>query len=469
MKLLLIVPDGVAVRNYLYSSFIKELNNNGIEVMLYHQITDAAIQEVKKVQPNISKIRAIPIFIEKPKARLLRESLAYARLLYNSRKLKNPTIMAFWNRNQKSLKQKLLYRLAEILGRLISLDYSIILKLDKSYEREILKDPVLKKIKEDLDVLQPDCILNLHQRASISAPIIEIAKQKKIPTSTVIFSWDNVPKARLVSRYDNYFVWSELMGNELDLLYPDIKKEQIKVVGTPQFEFYFQDKYIFSKEIFFKKYGLDIRKKTICFSGNDMSSPYEANYLEDICEEIGEIEISQRPQILFRRCPVDKTKRFDKILDKFKGLVFSVDPDWRIENKNNSFHAVYPSINDISLLVNTVKHSDLVINFGSTMAHDFAVYDKPCLYLNYIPVMHSKYNVNEVYQFQHFKSMKGLDAVGWINQKEEITSKIHQAIEFPEKVGQDRKIWMQKIVNYPLQESSVNIAKQIKELCTSVS
>lgn len=102
-KIVLIVPDGVAVRNYLYSSFINELQSKNFEVLLYHQISNAAIEEVKKVQPSLSKIEPIPHFIEKPKARLLRESLAYARLKVNTKKLKNPTVMDFWNRNQKSL------------------------------------------------------------------------------------------------------------------------------------------------------------------------------------------------------------------------------------------------------------------------------------------------------------------------------------------------------------------------------
>ena len=87
MRLLLIVPDGVAVRNYLYSEFINELQAKGVEVMLYQQISNAALEEVKKVHPKLSEIKSIPYFIEKPVARLLRESLAYARLLYNSKKL----------------------------------------------------------------------------------------------------------------------------------------------------------------------------------------------------------------------------------------------------------------------------------------------------------------------------------------------------------------------------------------------
>jgi hypothetical protein len=470
MKLLLIVPDGVAVRNYLYSSFINELQANGFEIILYHQISNAAIEEVKKIQPFLSEIKSIPHFIEKPKARLLRESLAYARLLCNKKKLSNPTVMDFWNSNQKSLKQKFLYRLAEVLGTIFSWNYNLILKMEALYDKEISKDAVLSMINEDIQLLQPDYILNLHQRAPISAPIIAVAKKRKIKTATVIFSWDNVPKARLISRYDTYFVWSDVMKRELSTLYPEISKEHIKIVGTPQFEFYFQEELLKTKTDFFNEYGLNPTKKTICFSANDQTSLYEQNYLEDLGEELSKIEERVRPQVLFRKCPVDKSDRFDAVLEKYKSFMFSITPDWRVENNEKySFVAIYPAYNDLQLLVNTVRHSDVVINFGSTMAHDFAVYQKPCLYLKYNPVLNPIYNVNEVYQFQHFKSMEDLQAVGWINQKSEMRSKIEQALQTPNEVAKDRKLWMERIVKYPLLECSKNLANEIQIICTSVS
>jgi len=465
MRVLLIVPDGVAVRNYLYSSFIAELEKQGSKVMLYHQISEKAIEEVKFVQPNIVLIKQIPAFIESPKARLWRESNVYARLLRNKKILSNNTIMAFWNNKVKGWKKRVLLEISEILGSAISSSYKAILKFDKLHEKEIARSKIISKIEKDFDVFNPDFVLNLHQRAPISAPVIVVAKKRKIKTATVIFSWDNVPKARLISRYDRYFVWSELMKSELCLLYPEIKNDNVEVVGTPQFEFYFQDKLLRAKEDFFKEYGLNPNKKTICFSANDSSSPYEQNYLEDLGSELSKIDGDIRPQVLFRRCPVDKSDRFDEVLKKYKSFIFPIDPDWRLgSNHSNSFSITYPSYNDLQLLVNTIRHCDAVINFGSTMAHDFAVFQKPCLYLNYDPINNSVYKVEDVYKFQHFKSLDELDAVGWINHKNEIIEKVKQVIENPNQVGKDKKVWMKKIVKYPLQDCSENLAKTISNL-----
>ena len=220
---------------------------------------------------------------------------------------------------------------------------------------------------------------------------------------------------------------------------------------------------------FYDQFGLDIQKKTICFSGNDQASPYEAYYLNDLCEALCKIDQIDRPQIIFRRCPVDKTNRFNQVLKKYSHLIFSIDPDWGgVLGSDSCFSENYPRFNDVSLLVNTLKHSDLVINLGSTMAHDAAILDKPCLYLNYDPVVNSVFKVEDIYNFQHFRSMENLKAVGWINSKEEILQKIVSALINPLEVGKDRKKWLKKIVLHPIENSSRLLHKKILE-CISVS
>jgi hypothetical protein len=470
MKIVLLVPDGVAVRNYIYSDFIKELHQANFEVILYHQIPIPALQEIQNIQGDfISEYRIIPNFKEGILSRIARESCAYARLLYNAKTLKNKTILQFWNGNSTSYKRVLLLRISELLGLCISKRYSWILKIEKEYDASILNNSATKLVETELAKLKPDYILNLHQRAVTTAPIIAAAKNLKIKNGTVIFSWDNIPKARLISRYDSYFVWSDLMKLELETVYPEIKSINIKVVGTPQFEFYFNDKFQLTKQDFFATYNLDSNKRTVCFSANDASSPYEAQYLEDLCEEISKIEEVNQPQILFRRCPVDLSSRFDSVMNKYPNLLFPIHPDWRIASSDqNTFTEIYPSFLDIGLLVNTVLHSDVVVNLGSTMAHDFAVFNKPCLYLNYDPIENSSFKVKDVFDFQHFRSMQNLNAVGWINSKEEFQDKIQRAINNPENTGEDRMQWIQKIVRHPLQNNSSTLANEIITLCTSV-
>jgi hypothetical protein len=265
MKILIIVPDGVGVRNYLYSNFTDELKEAGHEVLLYHKISTSAIKEIQKQKPFLTNFEKIPHFIENFKARLLRESLAYARVLRNEKILKNKTILQFWRPNKKGAKKKILYFVAEQLGYFLSTNDSRIRKADQLFEKDIANSKTCKEIGVKLKKMQPDFILNLHQRTPLTSPIISAAHELNIKTATVIFSWDNIPKARLVSRYNYYFVWSELMKKELQLLYPEISSLQIKIKGTPQFEFYFNKSNFEEKKTFFNRYGLDIKKKNYLF------------------------------------------------------------------------------------------------------------------------------------------------------------------------------------------------------------
>lgn len=462
MRILLVVPDGVGVRNYIYSSFIDKLEARGDEVIIYHQISNGAVDEIKSVQQNISVIRRIPNYTESYTARLLRESTTYGRILINKKRFDNETIVSFWTKKPANTKQKLLYTVSEIIGKQLSKSYNLLLNFEEKFRAEVSKNKVITEIEHDFLDIKPDYILSLHQRAPITAPIVEVAKILNIKCATVIFSWDNVPKARLVTKYDDYFVWSQLMKDELLLLYPEISSEKVIIVGTPQFEFYFKKEFQWSKEKFFAEYGLDCSKKTICFSANDLSSPYEAEYLADVCEQVSLIANGHRPQILFRKSPVDKSERFDAVLQKYKSLITTIDPDWKADsNSDNSFVNIFPSYFDLTVLVNTVLHSDLVINLGSTMAHDFAVYNKPCLYLNYDPVTDSTFKTEEVYNFQHFKSLKDIEAVVWLNSKAEITNVVLQVLENPEAFAIDKKVWMQRIAQYPLEDSATVLVKNI--------
>ncbi|MFN0729533.1 glycosyltransferase family protein [Polaribacter gochangensis] len=470
MKIVILVPDGVGIRNYLYSDLVVELRKRGAEICLYHKVSKAAIEEIERVHDIKIENIEISDLKEGFYLRLLRESTAYARLIYFKNVLKNITILDFWGKKPKSLQLKVFYFLCKRLGVFFSKNYNNLRKNEIKYENKIKKTNAYKKALQDLKELKPDFILNLHQRSPITTPIILAGKELKIKNSTVIFSWDNIPKGRLICRPDMYFVWSDLMKKQLCFLYKEISPKNVHIVGSPQFEFYKKIELKKTKEIFFKKHNLNINKKTICFSGDDkLTSPYDQYFLEDLCSSLDKFSTEERPQIIFRRCPVDFSDRYDYVLEKYKNDIRVINPDWRVEtsSKETNFKTLYPSYNDISLLVNTCLHSDVVVNLGSTMAHDFAIYDKPCLYLNYNPKKDKNWSVEMIYQFEHFKSMKKLDAVGWINNPSEYYPLLKKALNTPDLIASDRKLWLKKIIQHPLEKNSINLANLILEKCTS--
>ncbi|GAB7256604.1 hypothetical protein [Polaribacter sp. OB-PA-B3] len=453
MSILIVVPDGVGIRNYLFSDIIPLLLKSKNKVIVYHSLDANALNEVKKLHKIDFEDKKNINYKESIKHKFFRETIAFARLNYNAKLVKNTTILKNWNYNRKGV-QKIFYKLVQILGKFCSKKYSRILWLENKYENFSLK--FSKNEIDFLKKIEPKTIFCTHQRAIKAIPIVKAANLLGIKTVGVIYSWDNIPKARLAVKTDKYLVWSKYMKEEIKLFYPEISKDRVIVTGTPQFDFYKDKSNILPKHVFFEKYNLDVKKKTICFSGDDLlTSPYDPNYLEDICEAIVKNDHEKEYQIIFRRCPVDTSDRYKNILKKYADRIIPIEPAWSNNSKN--WTTLYPYYEDIKILTNICAHSDFVINLGSTMAHDFAFFNKPAAYLNYNTVKDFNWDVDTIYKFQHFKSMPTKQSVYWINSKEEIFSVIKEAIN--QKYSSGTK-WL-KTINLDSDNISKNIVNNL--------
>ena len=420
-KIVLLFPDGVGIRNYFYSDVFKGMEK---QLVLFHAFdakTEQAVKDITSIENSIS----IPKYSESLKEKFLRELICLARLKHNVKTVENPTILTNWKSNHKGIFKTLFYKCIEIASYGF-MSYERILKLEQWYQKTIRNTNFYKEVREILVAIAPEKLFCSHQRGVQCAPIFAAAQDLGIETITVIYSWDNLPKARMALQANKYLVWSDYMKQELKLYYPEIKEQQIFVTGTPQFECYHQPENIIPKEVFYERYNLDIHKKIICYSGDDvLTCPDDPKYLDDLADELIKNNLDNKYQILLRRCPVDISGRFDKIILKYPDLIKQAPPLWYFES-NSSWSTLYPLPEDVKLLVSTAYYSDVVVNLGSTMAFDFGMFNKPCAYINYDQEnkVNSNWSVKWIYQLQHFKSMVDKNSVIWINNKNEIIDKV---------------------------------------------
>lgn len=453
-KILLLFPDGVGIRNYLYSNVFNHLEE---DLILFHNFdpeTITAIQQNTHIQEELT----IPDYRESVKEKFLRELICLSRLYYNNSKVDNPTLLKNWNWNQKAFSKKAFYKTIEFLAPFFK-QYENILNLEKRYQKALRKNSFYKEIKDILKQVKPSVVFCSHQRALKAAPIFAAAEDLGIKTTTVIYSWDNLPKARMALKADNYLVWSDYMKQELNLYYPDIDSNRINVTGTPQFEFYNDSENIIKKEIFYQTYNLDLNKKIICYSGDDIkTSPDDPKYLRDIAEEITNANLQHEYQIVLRRCPIDFSGRFDDVVSQYKDLIREAPPLWYF-SASKEWNSVYPSFDDVKLLVSTAFYSDVVVNVGSTMAFDFGMFNKPCVFINYDQDNKTvnDWSVKTIYNYQHFKSMIDSDAVIWLNNKEEIVDKIINKKDW--RSMDSLMKWLNVIVGEKSKNASVSISR----------
>jgi len=111
------------------------------------------------------------------------------------------------------------------------------------------------------------------------------------------------------------------------------------------------------------------------------------------------------------------------VLEQNKDVIKVINPKWK--KIEDSWNAILPTHEDLILQVNTIAHTEMVINLGSSMVFDYISFKKPCFYINY-DVLNSNnknWSVDKIYKYVHFTSMPSKDAVIWLNNPDEISKR----------------------------------------------
>jgi hypothetical protein len=204
----------------------------------------------------------------------------------------------------------------------------------------------------------------------------------------------------------------------------------------------------------------------VCFSGDDhLTSPHDPEYLGDVAQAARSLPLERRPQILFRRCPVDDGSRYSGVLRRFPEIAVS-EPIWKAPN--GDWSRAVPTPEDGLLLANLGAHCDAVVNVGSTMALDFAVFDKPAIFIAYEPSVPDPYwTAAAIYRMAHFRSVHALQPVHWARSREELPDLLLQTTQHPAEKSQARKAWLELLVQHPLEGASRRCAEALRLLAGS--
>jgi hypothetical protein len=110
----------------------------------------------------------------------------------------------------------------------------------------------------------------------------------------------------------------------------------------------------------------------------------------------------------------------------------------------------------------------MVINLGSTMAMDFAIYDKPAVYLAYQPLANgSSWKVTESYRQPHFTTVHELQPVHWARSKEDLGPIICSLTSGHDGKSAARKAWLQRVVAQPMDRASERCCEVLERLSRS--
>lgn len=461
-KLGIVITDGVGFRNFIMSDFITEATREFDSVILYSGLPISAYDSIWQSRVTIKEL---DVYVESKWVWFFRKwkEVAHLQKHQSFYGMKDNLETGYpKNNSPRTLLVKMIY----FFTGLIHTDSSILLAERLQFlffSKNKITQSYLKLLKED----QPTHLFFTHQRPPFLAPFLYAAQQLKIPTSTFIFSWDNLAsKGRMLGTFDYFLVWSNLMQSELLYFYPKVKKDEVKVVGTPQFEPYVMKKYESSAEAFYVKFGLDPNLKTICYSCADVTiGPNDPIVIRAIATAIRNNAIATKVQLLVRTSPAEDDSRFRTIREEFPEIIWNV-PKWILTRENHveTWSQRVPSDEDIKDLRSLLEYVDLNINMCSTMSLDFMLFDKPVINTVFGNLENGLYNDQRFLNFGHFKKVVDSKSVTIAKNETELINQINQALNNPKEKTAERKAMIDLQVSKPLEGTSKRIAATLSKL-----
>jgi hypothetical protein len=461
-KLGIVITDGVGFRNFIMSDFIMEASQQFDAITIYSGLPLHAYAAIP--QSNIT-IKELEVFVEGKATWFFRKWKEVAHLQQHQSfyGMKDNLLTAYpKNNSARALLVKLIYSFTHWIHS----DASILLaeKLQfGSFSKNKITQSYLELLKED----KPTHLFFTHQRPPFLAPFLYAAQQLKIPTSSFIFSWDNLAsKGRMLGAFDYFLVWSHLMKKELLHTYPNVPTEKIKVVGTPQFEPYVMAKYHTTAEDFYMKFKLDANAKTICYSCADVSiGQNDPIVIKAIVNAIRNNDFKRKVQLIIRTSPAEDDARFRPIRNEFPEILWNV-PKWILtrEHHAETWSQRVPREEDVTDLRSLLEYVDVNINMCSTMSLDFMLFDKPVINTVFGNPENGLYNDQRFLNYDHFKKVVDSGSVSIAKNETELIDQINLALENPSERTIQRKAMIDLQISEPLLGTSKRIATTLSHL-----
>jgi hypothetical protein len=439
--ILLTVPEGFAVRSYLLTDYLSTLTQEARVVLLTPQAHEEGFKSrFESDRVTVEFLNAPPLSRFEQEVRELfayahyfrvksaywQEWFSYQHLnpANNTGTLRNWVLTSLIRPAEKALARTLLKRLS-IEGQ-AALERLLFRRLVREAHR--MKEVIAR---HRVDLLVSSLTLSAHwERAALWA-----ASDLGVPKIFNSTAWDNLhTKGQLPIRFDRFVVWSQWMAGVLSEHYPDIPTEDIVIAGHPYFDFYQREQMIGDRDSFIRGLGGDPSRPLVMWAcAPSGQADHEPRMIERLMQAIRQGAISRDPQVLIRPHPAGGRHEWEPLLDRFPELLFMET------NKVDTYYGASwaPEYDDVSLAVASVAHSDVMINFSSTISLEAFIVDCPVVNVSYdhVPGSYSEAFTQHGYTCGSYEPVVDLKATRIATSPEELLTHVNSYLQDP---GLDR-------------------------------
>lgn len=280
-----------------------------------------------------------------------------------------------------------------------------------------------------LDRYRPDLVVSgtpgFH--TPVDAYLIREAKQRGIPTLSVIPSWDNLFTRGILPVFPSRLaVWNEEIKSDFVRFY-GYSTERIAVVGPLQFDFYFDDSIYISRSDFFRQNGLEEGKKLVTIALSRVDLVGSPDYLLSAIERAYERGRFVKPvQFVCRLHPFDQ-KLSKESLQHYRFCHFE-----HFNQRTASF-GWCPDEAEIRHKANLLKHSDVIVSYYSTFGIEGVLSGSPVIHVEFHNEKPKEFErlKTQLYE-RHFRYLKGAEAIRPAQSEEALIGWINRYLENPQ-------------------------------------
>jgi glycosyltransferase involved in cell wall biosynthesis len=222
-----------------------------------------------------------------------------------------------------------------------------------------------------MDTHHPDLVFSTALFDPIDLNVLRAARARKVRTIGMVKQWDNLSSKCFMQIHPHRLLVQNDHVKSDAIKFSDYPSKEIIVCGVPQFDFHADPSMIILREKFLEQLGLSPSARYVLFAGSGPeTAPEECDALKETAEALRanpdtrHFAVVYRPHPNYSQCSTDD---LGIVVHASHKRIKQGPAGWEFE------------LDDIRQLISVLYHSDTVINIGSTVSIEAAIFDRPVI------------------------------------------------------------------------------------------
>jgi hypothetical protein len=453
MVIFIPVNQGFAYRYFLQTKIFLSLQKNAKKIVIFVPSPDDSFYDTLRNYPNVIledyESFKYDSYLNHSK---FQKALIYIRSAVQNESFDITTTKEIYESNLKDI--------LRVFGNKPSLVLSdIIIKLArKSYflrkvlfflENNLFNPTIHKKyfIKYRPDILLVSSVGTFHY----DQYFMRQAKSFGAKVVTTVLSWDNSTTRGAPGAFSDLIIsWTSEMKRELVDL-NDIKQKTVEVGGVAHYDYYFDNKFTWSRKELLNYFDISAHKKIILFATKSPNCYSNGFIAEMIAKAIFNHELSGDCILLIRLHPIyyrkigsklvfqDQLNEIQEIASRYKNVIIN-EPYIETNVMNYSM----PD-KEIKLLGSLLKHSSIMVNMFSTLNIEASIFDTPIVNISFEDKINleqrkkARFDINLDLRQTHNQRIVNSNGVTMVYESSKLIDAINTNLIDPNQLSKGRK------------------------------